>query len=113
MSETPNGADLAMIEAVRKELRRFQGRQFDAGVLFRCAAIDVYLAGGLEDPDDPWLHRNLASNVEKLAKALSEAKCSRPAANEVESRPHVTSVVIEKLDPDFADAVDVLAGPST
>jgi len=113
MSETPNGADLAMIEAVRKELRHFQGRQFDAGVLFRCAAIDVYLAGGLEDPDDPWLHRNLASNVEKLAKALSEAKCSRPAANEVESRPHVTSVVIEKLDPDFADAVDVLAGPST
>jgi hypothetical protein len=25
----------------------------------------------------------------------------------------VTSVVIEKLDLDFADAVDVLAGPST
>jgi hypothetical protein len=113
MSETPNGADTATIEAVREELRRFQSRQFDAGVLFRCAAIDVYLAGGLEGRGDPWLHSILAGNVEKLAKALSEAKSSRPAANEVESRLEVTSVVIEKLDPDFSDAVDVLAGPPT
>jgi hypothetical protein len=112
MSETPNGADTAMIGAVREELRHFQSRQFDAAVLFRCIAIDVYLAGGSKGRSDSWL-RILASNVEKLGRALGEAKCSRPAANEVESRPHVTSVVIEKLDPDFADAVDVLAGPST
>jgi hypothetical protein len=113
MGETPNSADTAMIEAVREELRRFQSRQFDAGVLFRCAAIDVYLAGGLQGRDDPWLHRMLASNVEKLGKALSEANSSSPAANEVENRPHVRSVVIEKLDPDFAHGVDVLAGPPT
>jgi hypothetical protein len=50
-------------------------------VLFRCAAIDVYLAGGSEGREDGWLYHILASNVEKLAKALSEAKCSRPAAN--------------------------------
>jgi len=85
MGETPNDADTATIEAVREELRRFQNRQFDAAVLFRCAAIDVYLAGGSEGREDPWLHRILASNVEKLAEALSEAKCSGPAANEVES----------------------------
>jgi hypothetical protein len=113
MGETPNSAGTAMIKAVREELRRFQSRQFDAGVLFRCTAIDVYLAGGLEVRDDPWLNRILASNVEKLAKSLSEAKSSGPAANEVESRSHVTSVVIEKLDTDFADAMDVLADPPT
>jgi len=113
MDETPHSAGTAMIEAVREELRRFQSRQFDPAVLFRCAAIDVYLAGGLEGRDDPWLHRILASNVEKLAKSLSEAKASSRAANEVENPPHVTSVVIEKLDPDFADGVDVLARPPT
>jgi len=113
MDETPNSAGTAMIEAVREELRRFQSRQFDPAVLFRCAAIDVYLAGGLDGRDDPWLHRILASNVEKLAKSLSAAKAGSRAANEVENLPHVISVVIEKLDPDFADGADVLAGPPT
>jgi hypothetical protein len=70
-----------MIEAGPRGAASFQSRQFDAGVLFRCAAIDVYLAGGSEGREDRWLYHILASNVEKLAKALSEAKCSRPAAN--------------------------------
>jgi hypothetical protein len=92
-----------MIEAIRQELSHFQGQQRDPAVLLRCAAIDVYLAGALQGRDEPWLRKTLASKVEKLAEALRNAKLSSPVANEVESRPHVASVMIEALDPSFAD----------
>jgi hypothetical protein len=103
MVEAPNGVTTAMIEAVRQELSHFQSRQRDAAVLFRCAAIDVYLAGALQGRDDPWLRTILARDVEKLAQALRNAHHSGQRANEVETRPNVRSVMIEALDSDFAD----------
>ncbi len=72
-------------------------------VLYRCAAIDVYLAGALRGRDDPWLRKILARDIEKLAQAVRNAHHDDQGANEVETRPHVRSVVIEALDSDFAD----------
>jgi hypothetical protein len=103
MFESPSSATTAMIEAVRQELSHFQGKQRDPAVLLRCATIDVYLAGAARGRDDAWLLKTLASKVEKLAEAMRNAKLSSPAANEVESVPRVTSVMVETLDPSFAD----------
>jgi len=87
-----------MIKAVRQELNHFQGKQRDPAVLLRRAAIDVYLAGALQGRDEPWLRQTLASKVEKLAEAVRNAKLSNPVANEVDTVPRVTSVMIETLD---------------
>jgi hypothetical protein len=109
MVESSSGAATAMIEAVRQELSHFQGQQRDPAVLLRCTAIDIYLAAALQGRDEPWLRKTLASKVEKFAEAVHNAKFSSPVANEVESAPRVTSVMIETLDPGFTDAARSLA----
>jgi len=107
MVESPSSAATATIQAVRQELCRFQSQQRDAAVLLRCAAIDVYLAGALQGRAEPWLRKTLASKVKKLAEALHNAHYSSQDENVVESRSHVTSVMIETLGTDFADPVGV------
>ena len=108
MVETTNSATTVMIEAVREELGRFQSQQRDPAVVFRCAAINVYLTGALKGPNDPWLRRILVRDVEMLALAVRNAHFSSPVANE-HDRPHVTSVMIGTLDPSFADAAKSVA----
>jgi hypothetical protein len=78
-------------------------QQRDPAVLPRCAAVDVYLAEAARGGDDAWLLKALAGKIEKLAEAMRNAKLTSPVANEVESVPRVTSVMVETLDPSFAD----------
>ena len=109
MVETTNTATTAMIEAVREELGRFQSQQRDPAVVFRCAAINVYLTGALKGPNDSWLRRMLVNDVEKLAVAVRNAHVSNPVANETHDRPRVTSVMIGTLGSDFVDAARSVA----
>ena len=98
-----------MIEAVREELGRFLSQQRDPAVVFRCAAINVYLTGALKGPNDSWLRRMLGNDVEKLALAVRNAHISNPVANETRDRPHVTSVIMGTLDHGFANAARSVA----
>ena len=111
MVESSNSAPTAIIEAVRQELSHFQGKQCDAAVKLRCAAVDVYLAGGLKSGDDPWLRKILASNVEKLDKAVRNARLNNPDTNESDNHPRVASVKLT-LASDFTDGPQVLANAS-
>lgn len=86
MVELLSGVPTSIIEAVRQELSPFQGQHSDAAVKLRCAAVDVYLAGGLESGDNPWLHKILASNVEELDKAVRNARLENPYTNESDNR---------------------------
>ena len=108
MVESSSGEPTTIIEAVRQELSHFQGRQSDAAVKLRCAAVDVYLAGSLKRRDDPWLRKILTSNVAKLDKAVRNARLNHPDTNEIDNRPRVTSVVMT-LASDFTDRSQVLA----
>jgi hypothetical protein len=107
MVESSSGAPTTTIEAVRQELSHFQGKQSDAAVKLRCAAVDVYLAGGLKSGDDPWLRKILASNVEKLDKAVRNSRLNNPDTNESENHPRVASVAMT-LASDFTDGPRVL-----
>jgi hypothetical protein len=86
MVESLSGVPTSIIEAIRQELSHFQGQHSDAAVKLRCAAVDVYLAGGLESGDNPWLRKILASNVEELDKAVRNARLENPYTNESDNR---------------------------
>jgi hypothetical protein len=86
MVESSSGVPTSIIEAVRQELSHFQGQHSDAAVKLRRAAVDVYLAGGLESGDNPWLRKILASNVEELDKAVRNARLENPYTNESDNR---------------------------
>jgi len=86
MVESSSGAPTTIIEAIRQELNHFRGQHSDAAVKLRCAAVDVYLAGGLQSGDNPWLRKILASNVEELDKAVRNARLENSLTNESANR---------------------------
>ncbi len=74
MLELAGSAPSKEIRVLREELGRFQNRQSDAVVQFRCIVVDTNLAAALDGQIDSSFLENLASNVEGLADAIRTAR---------------------------------------
>jgi hypothetical protein len=78
MDESPTGATVAKIQAVRLELGRFQRQQRDAAVQFHCIAVDLNLAAAIDGRNDPSFREILAANVANLYDAVRGARLAVP-----------------------------------